>query len=118
MVKTRDNHWTMYFDGSSISVSVGVEIVIQSPNHSCWYFSLKLDFYCTNNQAKYEAFVIGFGVLHDLWKTHVLILGDSKLVINQLNGTFRCISCTLAPYHMVASYLDESFDSVTFKHIS
>ncbi|CAN6677549.1 unnamed protein product [Malus baccata var. baccata] len=68
--------------------------------------------------AEYEALVISLGVLHDLRATCVLVLGDSELVINQLNGTFRCMSCTLAPYHMVASYLAESFDGVTFKHIS
>ena len=28
------------------------------------------------------------------------------------------MSYTLAPYHMVASYFSESFDDVTFKHIS
>ncbi|KAM2187304.1 hypothetical protein TB1_028700 [Malus domestica] len=28
------------------------------------------------------------------------------------------MSCTMAPYHMVASYLAESFDIITFKHIS
>ncbi|CAN6701177.1 unnamed protein product [Malus baccata var. baccata] len=50
--------------------------------------------------------------------TRVLVLGDSELVINQLNETFRCMSCTLAPYHMVTSYLTKSFDDVTFKHIS
>ncbi|KAM1023225.1 hypothetical protein TB2_044009 [Malus domestica] len=71
-----------------------------------------------NNQVEYEALVIDLSVLHDLRVTRVLILGDSELVINQLNGTFRCMSCTLAPYHIVASYLVESFDSITFKHIS
>ncbi|KAM1196038.1 hypothetical protein ACFX2J_022456 [Malus domestica] len=118
IVETRDNYWTMYFDGSSTSVSAGVGIVIQSPTHSRWYFSLKLNFDCINNQAKYEALVIGLGVLHDLRVTRVLVLSDSELVINQLNETFCCISCTLTPYHMVASYLVESFDDVTFKHIS
>ncbi|KAM1301838.1 hypothetical protein ACFX2I_012757 [Malus domestica] len=108
----------MYFDGSSTSVSAGIGIVIQSPTDNHWYFSLKLDFNCTNNQAEYEALVIDLGVLHDLWETHVLVLDDFKLVINQLNRTFRCMICTLAPYHMVASYLAESFDGVTFKHIS
>ncbi|KAM1907001.1 hypothetical protein ACFX14_026701 [Malus domestica] len=34
MVETRDNYWTMYFDGSSTSVSAGVKIVIQSLNRS------------------------------------------------------------------------------------
>ncbi|KAM2572023.1 hypothetical protein TB1_006674 [Malus domestica] len=118
MVDTRDNYWTMYFDGSSTSSSAGVRIVIQSPNHDRWYFSLKLDFKCTNNQAEYEALIIGLGILHDLRVTRVLILGDSELVINQLNGSFRCMSCTLAPYHIAASYLAESFDGITFEHIS
>ncbi|XP_028949279.2 uncharacterized protein [Malus domestica] len=80
--------------------------------------SLKLDFDCTNNQAEYEALVINLSVLHDLHAARVLVFGDSELVINQLNGTFRCMSCTLAPYHMVASYLAESFDGITFNHIS
>ena len=31
---------------------------------------------------------------------------------------FRCMSCALAPYHMVASYLAESFNGITFNHIS
>ncbi|KAM0978790.1 hypothetical protein ACFX2C_014721 [Malus domestica] len=118
MIETCDNYWTMYFDGSSTSFSAGVVIVIQSPNHNRWYFSLKLDFECTNNQAEYEALIIGLGILHDLRATRALILGDSELVINQLNGSFRCMSCTLAPYHMVASYLAESFDGITFEHIS
>ncbi|KAM2731161.1 hypothetical protein EV2_034859 [Malus domestica] len=47
MVETRDTYWTMYFDGSSNSSSAGVGVVIQSPNHDRWYFSLKLDFDCT-----------------------------------------------------------------------
>ncbi|KAM2805249.1 hypothetical protein COP1_046030 [Malus domestica] len=34
MVETRDNHWTMYFDGSSTSSSAGAGIVIQSPYHN------------------------------------------------------------------------------------
>ncbi|KAM1010271.1 hypothetical protein ACFX2C_045768 [Malus domestica] len=118
MVETRNNYWTMYFDGSSISSSAGVGVVIHSPNHDRWYFSLKLDFDCTNNQAEYEALIIGLGLLHDLRATRALVIGDSELVINQLNGSFRCMSCTLAPYHMVASYLAESFDGITFEHIS
>ncbi|KAM2916749.1 hypothetical protein FF1_045626 [Malus domestica] len=118
MVETRNNYWTMYFDGSSTSSSAGVGVVIHSPNHDRWYFSLKLDFDCTNNQAEYEALIIGLGLLHDLRATRALVIGDSELVINQLNGSFRYMSCTLAPYHMVASYLAESFDGITFEHIS
>ena len=118
MVKGRDNFWTIYFDGSSPAISAGVGIVIQSLEHQRWYFSLKLDFNCTNNQAEYEAFVIGLSILHDLRAPRVLVISESELVINQVNDTFRCMSCTLAPYYMVAIYLAESFDVITFMHVS
>ncbi|KAM2694565.1 hypothetical protein EV2_008598 [Malus domestica] len=107
----------MYFDGFSTSTSADVGVVIQYPHQHRWFFSLKLDFDCTNNQAEYKALVIGLSMLHDLRAARALVFGDSELVINQFNGTFRCMSCTLAPYHMVASYLAESFDDISFNHI-
>ncbi|CAN6710231.1 unnamed protein product [Malus baccata var. baccata] len=76
IVVTRDNHWTMYFDGSSTSSSAGAGIVIQSPHNDRWYFSLRLDFECTNNQAEYEALVIGLGLLLDLRATRALVLDE------------------------------------------
>ncbi|CAN6725803.1 unnamed protein product [Malus baccata var. baccata] len=76
MVQTRDNNWMMYFDDSSTSSSAGVGIVIQSPNHDHWYFSLKLDVECTNNQAEYEALIIGLGILHDLRATRAFVLDE------------------------------------------
>ncbi|XP_048437191.1 uncharacterized protein LOC125475877 [Pyrus x bretschneideri] len=118
LITTRDSHWTMHFDGSSTSTLAGVGIDIQSPDYYRWYFSLKLDFSCMNNQVEYEALIIGLHVLHDLKATHVLVLGDSELVINQLNGVFCCISCTLTPYQMIPTYLAESFERITFEHIS
>ncbi|KAM1850244.1 hypothetical protein ACFX13_014460 [Malus domestica] len=69
MVEMHDNYWTMYFDSSSTSSSADVGIVIQSPNHDHWYFSLKLDFECTNNQAGYKALIISLGILYDLRAT-------------------------------------------------
>lgn len=82
MVLTRDNYWMMYFDGSSTMISVDVGIVIQSSEHYHWLFAFKLDFDCTNNQAKYKVLVIGLNILHDLKATRVLVLDDSELVIN------------------------------------
>ncbi|KAB2631101.1 hypothetical protein D8674_008620 [Pyrus ussuriensis x Pyrus communis] len=39
----------------------------------------QLDFSCTNNQAEYEALIIGLHVFHDLRASRVLVLGDSEL---------------------------------------
>ncbi|XP_068319626.1 uncharacterized protein [Pyrus communis] len=118
LVQTHDNYWTMHFDGFSTATPTGVGIVIQSLDHYRWYFSLKLDFSCKNNQAEYEALIIDLHVLHDLRAACVLVLGDLELVTNQLNDIFCCMSCTLTPYHTVATYLAESFERITFEHIS
>ncbi|XP_070668012.1 uncharacterized protein [Malus domestica] len=80
--------------------------------------ALALSFNLLTMIAEYEAFIIGLGIFHDLRATRALILDDSELAINQLNGSFHCMSCTLAPYHIVASHLAESFDGITFEHIS
>ncbi|XP_070662353.1 uncharacterized protein [Malus domestica] len=88
-----------------------VEIGMVETRDNYWQSTLTVS-------AEYEALIIGLGLLHDLRATRALVFGDSELVINQLNGSFRCMSCTLAPYHMVASYLAESFDGITFEHIS
>ncbi|XP_050374698.1 uncharacterized protein LOC126792283 [Argentina anserina] len=48
-----------------------------------------LEWKCTNNQAEYEAIIIGLELLLDLEVTELEILGDSLLVINQLKGVYR-----------------------------
>lgn len=72
----------MYFDGFSTATSAVVGIVIQSLDHYKWYFSLKLDFDHMNNQAEYEDLIIDLKILHDLKVAPVLILSDSKFMIN------------------------------------
>ncbi|KAB2600482.1 hypothetical protein D8674_010753 [Pyrus ussuriensis x Pyrus communis] len=44
------------------------------------------DFGCTNNQAEYEALIIGLRVLHDLRATRVLVLSDSELESEPYKG--------------------------------
>ena len=50
---------------------------------------------CSNNEAKYEALTITLETLLILGAKHVLIRGDSELVINQLTLKFKCIKNNL-----------------------
>ena len=72
--------WVLKFDGSSTDKSVGDGVVITSPFGIETTLSFILDFECTNNQAEYEALIIGLEILQDLRSKEVLILGDSQLV--------------------------------------
>ncbi|CAL9021213.1 unnamed protein product [Prunus brigantina] len=54
-------------------------VVIESPQGQRWQFAFQLDFRCTNNQAEYEALIIGLEILQGMKATRVLVYGDSQL---------------------------------------
>ena len=58
--------WILKFDGSSTEKSTGAGIVIISPKGINTTLSFNLAFKCTNNQAEYEALVVGFEILMEL----------------------------------------------------
>ena len=58
--------WILKFDGSRTEKSTRAGIVIISPKGIKTTLSFNLAFKCTNNQAKYEALVIGLEILMEL----------------------------------------------------
>ncbi|GKU90944.1 hypothetical protein SLEP1_g4883 [Rubroshorea leprosula] len=58
--------WKLIFDGSSTDSMSRAGIVIISPAGLKTQMSFQLDFNCTNNQAEYEALIIGLEVLVEL----------------------------------------------------
>ena len=73
--------WILKFDGSSMEKSIGVGVIIISPKGIKNTLSFNLAFKCTNNQAKYEALVIGLEILMKLRAQEVHIIRDSQLVL-------------------------------------
>ncbi|CAN6565789.1 unnamed protein product [Malus baccata var. baccata] len=104
--------WKLYFDGSHTQKAAGAGIVIINPQGVYHYYSFLLDYQeNTNNRAEYEALIIGLEILMDLGATEVEIFGDSELVINQLNGEFKCRHITMAGYYMAATQLLSFWES-------
>ena len=85
----REGLWTMYFDGSVAEIGVGVGVSIISPIRYFKALSYKLTFECTNNVAKYEALLLGLHALKYLGAQRIQVLGDSELVINQVNDSYQ-----------------------------
>nr|XP_028959985.1 uncharacterized protein LOC114825434 [Malus domestica] len=112
-------HWKLYFDGSYTQKASGAGIVIINPQGVHHYYSFLLDYQRnTNNQAKYEALIIGLEILIELGAMEVEVLGDSKLVINQLNGEYKCRHITMAGYYLAATQLLSYWDSeVSINHV-
>jgi hypothetical protein len=73
--------WKLYFDGSSCSSGQGIGIVIVSPNGNDFEASSQLNYFCTNNQAEYEALLFGLEILASMKVRHVEVVGDPLLVV-------------------------------------
>ncbi|CAL8993162.1 unnamed protein product [Prunus brigantina] len=109
--------WRFYFDGSRTSNMDGAGVMIETPEGFRTCYSFQLDFDCTNNQAEYEALIIGLEILKELGVKSVAVMGDSMLVLKQLSGDYKVTSQTLLRYHALASQLMEDFDDVRLAHL-
>ena len=51
---------------------------------------IRLDFLTTNNEAEYEALVVGLDLVKAAGAENVVVHCDSQMVINQVNGGYEC----------------------------
>lgn len=58
--------WELYFDGSACREGQGVGIVLVSPRGAVFETSVRLEYLCTNNQAGYEALLLGLQILESM----------------------------------------------------
>jgi ribonuclease HI len=58
------------------------------PRGTIFEQSIRLEYFCTNNQAEYEAILLGPQILSFLGIKHIEAFGDSLLVVHQVVGMF------------------------------
>ncbi|XP_058192046.1 uncharacterized protein LOC131309425 [Rhododendron vialii] len=78
--------WKLSFDGSKTDRGVGTGVVFTSPKGEFLQFSFQLyeSRILTNNQAEYEALIIGLEIAKELNIRYLNVTGDSQLVIRQI----------------------------------
>ena len=79
--------------------------------------SYKLDFHCSNNEAEYEALILGLiaAKKHSIKK--IRIRGDSKLIVKQVSGQFVLKEPALATYRTTVQRLLDKFQKVEIEHV-
>ncbi|XP_075644936.1 uncharacterized protein LOC142615907 [Castanea sativa] len=81
--------WEVYTDGASNRKGAGVGVVLISPEKLVIEKSLRLGFPATNNEAEYEALLVGTQMVRHLGGKVVRVFCDSRLVVGQVNGEFE-----------------------------
>ena len=100
----------MYCDESSNQRGCGAGVVIMTPEEAIIEQAIKLGFDASNNEAEYEALLIGLRNALHLDARRLLVFYDSKLVINQLKGEYAAKNGRIAAYMKTANSLLVKFD--------
>ena len=73
--------WELYVDGAANQRGSGVGLVLVSPEKITIEKSLRLSFSATNNEAEYEALLMGMMMVQKMGGKAVKVFSDSKLVV-------------------------------------
>ena len=108
----------VYVDGASNQKGSGIGLVLISLEKVIIKKSLRLDFSATNNEAEYEALVIGMAMVQRMGEKSVKVFSDSRFIVGQVKGEFEAKDERMQGYLSHVKCLQSKFDSFDLLHIS
>ena len=87
--KTETKPWSLFTDGASNVNGTDIGLVLKLPQGDIIAHAIYCDFKATNNEAEYDALIIGLATARDLKVTHIDINCDSLLIVNHVNATYE-----------------------------
>ncbi|XP_070014837.1 uncharacterized protein [Nicotiana sylvestris] len=115
--KDKKPGWKLFFDGAANMKGIGIGDVLISEMGHHYLVTAQLRFYCTKNMTEYEACILGLRLAVDVGVQEVLVLGNSDLLVHQIQGEQETQDLKLIPYRQCLQGLYQLFRSVEFRHI-
>ncbi|KAL5563573.1 hypothetical protein UlMin_033320 [Ulmus minor] len=110
--------WQLMFDGAASAGGGGIGIVLVGPESQVITKTCKLLYNCSNNEAEYEALIMGLELAESENIKRLLIRGDSRLAIQQLKGEFAVKEPALAKYRTKAQHILQKFQTYKLEHVA
>ena len=109
--------WEMYVDGAANQRGSGVGLVLVSPEKITIEKSLRLGFSATNNEAEYEAMLMGMMMVQKMSGKTVNVFLDSKLVVGQVRGDLEVRDPRMQEYLSQVRCIQTKFELFDISHI-
>ncbi|XP_065632975.1 uncharacterized protein LOC136068960 [Quercus suber] len=109
--------WEVYVDSVANRKGSGVGLVLISPERIIIEKSLRLDFGATNNEAEYEALLIGMFMVRRMGGKAVELFLDSRLVVGQVQGEFEAKDERMQGYLNRVKRLQSEFEFFSLLHV-
>ena len=92
-------------------------LVLISPERITIEKSMRLGFSATNNEAGYEALLVGMTMLQKMGEKVVEMFSDSRLVVDQVQGELKVRDLRMQEYLNQVRYLQSGFESFNLSQI-
>ncbi|XP_074293531.1 uncharacterized protein LOC141620603 [Silene latifolia] len=109
--------WELNVDGASNMKGAGVGLVLKSPQGGLLVQAVRCEFKATNNEAEYEALILGLQLALDLKIRHLQVYSDSQLIVNHVNNSYAARDPTMMAYLEIAQALKLRFQTFNIKQI-
>ncbi|XP_071688186.1 uncharacterized protein [Rutidosis leptorrhynchoides] len=101
--------WELYTDGAASFESTGAGLILTCPHREVHTYALRFNFKVTNNEAKYEALLVGMRIARELGVRKLQAYVDSQLVPNLINGKFDANDKSMQSYLALIHSLADTF---------
>ncbi|GJS26806.1 reverse transcriptase domain-containing protein [Tanacetum coccineum] len=109
--------WTLFTDGSSCVDGCGAGVILTDPEGVEFTYALRFQFETTNNEAEYEALIAGLRIAEKMGVKNLEVNVDSKLVANQVNGTYIAKETDMIKYLEKVKALTNTFRAFSIKQV-
>ncbi|GJV10560.1 reverse transcriptase domain-containing protein [Tanacetum coccineum] len=108
--------WKLFTDGSCVDGS-GAGLILTSPEGTEFTYALRFQFTASNNEAEYEALIAGLRIAAQMGVRNVHVSVDSKLVANQVLGTYIAKEENMVKYLGMAKSLISGFANFSISQV-
>nr|GEU79868.1 reverse transcriptase domain-containing protein [Tanacetum cinerariifolium] len=115
--ETQQEPWTLFMDGSSCVDGSGAGIILTNPEGIEFTYTLRFQFAASNNKAEYEALIAGLRIAARMGVKNVHVSVDSKLVANQVLGTYVAKEDNMVKYLEIVKSLVSGFTTFSISQV-
>nr|GEZ76724.1 reverse transcriptase domain-containing protein [Tanacetum cinerariifolium] len=119
VAETQEEPWTLFTDGSSCVDGSGVGLILTNPDGVEFTYALRFQFAASNNEAEYEALIVGLRIATQIGVKNIQANVDSKLSKNKKGNALSKIASTSFA-HLSKQVLVEVLEtkSITAKEVT
>ncbi|XP_010665592.2 uncharacterized protein LOC104882874 [Beta vulgaris subsp. vulgaris] len=109
--------WELYVDGSSTKSGCGAGLVLKPPIGEKMEYEIKFEFLGSNNEAEYEALILGLQLCILAGATAIEARSDSQLIVGRVSGEYEAKEDNMRMYLAKAQEFIKKLSHFHISHI-